>query len=74
MHEELELMVKAGFTPVQALQSATSVPSKVFGYNDRGVIQTGRRADLLLVEGDPTVDIKATRAIKGVWIRGLKVI
>jgi len=73
MHEELELMVNAGFTTVQAIQSATCVPSKVFGFDDRGVIEVGRRADLLLVEGDPTVDIKATRAIKGVWIAGVKV-
>jgi imidazolonepropionase-like amidohydrolase len=73
LHEELELLVEAGLSPVEALQSATSLPAKVFGLTDRGVIEAGRRADLVLVEGDPTVDIKATRAIKGVWIAGTRV-
>lgn len=72
IHEELELMVKAGFTPVDALKSATSVPSKVFGFSDRGVIKEGCRADLLLVEGNPTENIRATRNIKNVWIAGIK--
>ena len=73
LHEELELLVGAGMSPVQALQSATSLPAKLFGFEDRGVIETGKRADLVLVDGDPTVDIKATRAIQGVWIAGVRV-
>jgi len=73
LHHELELLIEAGLTPKEALISATSLPAEVFGLKDRGVIEVGRRADLLLVEGDPTVDIRATRAIKGVWIGGVKV-
>lgn len=73
LHQELELLVVAGMTPVQALQSATCVPAEAFSFNNRGVIAADRRADLLLVAGDPTVDISATQAIKGVWINGVQV-
>jgi imidazolonepropionase-like amidohydrolase len=72
-HDELRLLVEAGLTPVEALRSATVVPAEYFGFTDRGVIAPGRRADLLLVDGDPTQDIAATRAIRGVWAAGVKV-
>lgn len=73
MHRELELLVEAGLTPVEALQAATSVPARAFRLRDRGVIAPGMRADLLLVEGDPTRDITATRAIAGVWKDGVAI-
>lgn len=73
LHRELELLVQAGLTPAEALAAATSVPAKQFGLADRGTIGPGRRADLLLVEGDPTTDIKATREIAGVWKLGVAV-
>ncbi|HJQ41382.1 MAG TPA: CIA30 family protein [Thermoanaerobaculia bacterium] len=72
MHRELELLVESGLTPVEALAAATSVPAKSFGLADRGRIEKGRRADLLLVQGDPTTDITATRAIEGVWKGGVR--
>ena len=72
MHRELELMVEAGMSPVDALRAATSVPARVFGLNDRGRIAPGLRADLLLVEGDPTKDIVATRNIAGIWKQGVR--
>ncbi len=72
LHEELRLLVEAGLTPVEALRSATVVPAEYFGLTDRGVIEAGRRADLLLINGDPTQDIAATRAIRGVWVAGVK--
>jgi imidazolonepropionase-like amidohydrolase len=72
LHEELELLVEAGLTPVEALRSATVVPAAYFGFTDRGEILPGRRADLLLVEGDPTQDITATRAIRSVWVAGVQ--
>ena len=72
MHRELELLVNAGLTPVQALAAATSVPAKVFSLGDRGRIVVGKRADLLLVEGDPTIDITKTRNIDGVWKGGVR--
>lgn len=73
LHDELELMVEAGLTPLEVLRAATSLTAETFGLGDRGVIAPGRRADLLLVDGDPTRDITATRNIAGVWIAGERV-
>lgn len=70
IHRELELLVQAGLTPTEALRSATSVPAHAFGLNDRGRIAPGLRADLLLVKGDPGLDITATRDIVAVWKTG----
>lgn len=70
LHRELELLVRSGLTPAEALSAATSVPARAFGFHDRGRIAPGLRADLLLVEGDPTADIRATRRIVGVWKLG----
>jgi imidazolonepropionase-like amidohydrolase len=66
LHRELELLVLSGLSPLEALASATSEPARAFGLHERGRIAGGRRADLLLVNGDPTVDIRATRDIVGV--------
>lgn len=71
IHRELELLVAAGLTPTQALAAATSVPARQFRLPDRGRIAPGLRADLLLVKGDPTRDIKDTRAIVAVWKAGI---
>jgi imidazolonepropionase-like amidohydrolase len=73
LHEELERLVAAGLTPAAALRGATSLAASTFGLSDRGVIAPGRRADLVLVDGDPTRDISATRSIRGVWIGGRRV-
>ena len=54
LHAELALLVGAGLTPLQALAAATSLPAQTFGLSDRGRISPGLRADLLLVDGDPT--------------------
>ena len=70
MHGELEMLVRAGLSPAQALAAASALPAKRFGINDRGRIATGMRADLLLVEGNPLVDITASRAIAEVWKNG----
>jgi imidazolonepropionase-like amidohydrolase len=72
IHRELELLVGAGLTPQEALASATSVPAAAFHLADRGVIAPGKRADLLLVKGDPTQDITATRDIVSVWKLGVE--
>jgi imidazolonepropionase-like amidohydrolase len=70
IHRELELLVDAGLTPAEALAAATAVPAHHFRLGDRGRIARGMRADLLLVKGDPTRDIHATRAIVGLWKEG----
>lgn len=73
MHGELELLVRAGLSPAQALAAATALPARRFGIADRGRIAPGMRADLLLVEGDPLADITATRSIAGIWKNGYRI-
>ncbi|HEX7832041.1 MAG TPA: CIA30 family protein [Thermoanaerobaculia bacterium] len=73
LHRELELLVDAGLMPVEALVAATAAPAKAFRIDDRGRIAKGLRADLVLVNGDPTTDITATRAIEGIWKGGVRV-
>jgi imidazolonepropionase-like amidohydrolase len=73
IHRDLELLVQAGLEPRDALEAATSAAARAFGLNDRGRIAPGLRADLLLVQGDPTVNIKATRAIRRIWKAGVEV-
>lgn len=73
LHGELELLVRAGLSPTQALRAATAATADAFHLDDRGRIATGKRADLLLVRGDPTADIRATRAIAGIWKAGVAV-
>ncbi|MFI5843229.1 amidohydrolase family protein [Catenuloplanes sp. NPDC051500] len=73
MHEELRLLTEAGLSAVEALGAATSVPARVFGLDDRGAVTPGLRADLLLVDGDPTVDIAATARITHVWTGGIMI-
>ena len=70
LHDELELLVAAGLSPAEALRSATTAPARVFGLTDRGSVTPGLRADLVLIEGDPTQDITATRNIRETWIGG----
>ena len=70
MHRELKALVEAGLSPAQALAAATSVPAKVFRLGQRGRIEKGYKADLLLVDGNPAADILATRRIVEVWKNG----
>jgi imidazolonepropionase-like amidohydrolase len=73
LHGELELLVRAGLSPSEAIAAATSVPAATFHLKDRGRIAVGLRADLLLVKGDPTHDITATRDIVTIWKVGVEV-
>jgi hypothetical protein len=68
----LELLVQSGLTPLEALRAATAVPAAAFHLQDRGRIERGLRADLLLVRGDPTEDITSTRDIVAVWKQGVQ--
>lgn len=72
MHRELLMLTQAGLSPEAALAAATSGPVRAFGLTDRGRVAPGLRADLLLVDGDPTRDITDTRAIAEVWRRGVR--
>lgn len=71
---EMEMMVDYGMKPLEVLKSATSVNAAFFGYADKiGTIKSGLLADIIAVEGDPSVDIKTIRAIRLV-IKGGKLI
>ncbi|MGW5049894.1 amidohydrolase family protein [Actinokineospora sp. NPDC004072] len=72
LHRELVLLTRAGLSTEDALAAATSVPARCFGLADRGRIAPGLRADLVLVDGDPTRDITASASIVDVWRRGVR--
>ena len=73
IHRDFELLVQAGLDPIDVLKGATSKAAAAFRLADRGRIAPGLRADLVLVAGDPTADIKATRAIQRVWKIGVEI-
>ena len=73
LHHELELLIDAGLGPVEVLRAATSLPAQHFGLTDRGRIIPGLRADLVLIDGDPISDIRATRNLRHVWCAGVDV-
>jgi imidazolonepropionase-like amidohydrolase len=70
-HREMELLVEAGLTPLQAIQSATLENARFFRVENRlGSIEPGKQADLVLIEGDPSHDIAHMRRVKRVMIDG----
>jgi len=69
---ELELLVAYGLTPTEALRSATSIAAKALHLDDQlGVVKPKMLADLIVVEGDPTADISATRNVRFVMKNGV---
>ena len=68
--QEFELLHEAGLTYLEILRATTCEAAKVFGLSDRGSIGPGKRADLVLVEGNPLEDITAVRNIKQVFVKG----
>ena len=73
LHRELELLSEAGLSNVDILRGTTVDAAKEFGLLDRGSIVPGKRADLVLVDGDPTKDISVCRNIQRVWVKGIEV-
>ena len=73
-HMELEMMVKAGLTPMQAIVAATSDAARCMKKGDTlGVLRAGALADFVIYTDDPTQDIRATRTIESVWVGGNRI-
>jgi imidazolonepropionase-like amidohydrolase len=72
LHRELELLADAGLSAREVLLAATALPARYFGLPDRGAVEPGLRADLILIEGDPLQDIRATRSIRRIWCGGVE--
>ena len=71
LHDELKLLVTAGFSPREALQAATLSPARYLGRDSElGTIEVGRLADLVLLGGDPLADISNTQRIEAVIVDG----
>ena len=71
LHDELEWFTKAGFSPLQALQTATINPARFLGREDsQGTVEVGKRADLVLLDADPSADISNIKRISSVILRG----
>lgn len=73
VHREMELMVKAGVPPADVLEAATRQAAALLGDPLAGTIERGKRANLLLLDADPLVDIRNTRSITAVWQNGIEV-
>jgi imidazolonepropionase-like amidohydrolase len=71
LHEELQRFVAAGFTPMEALQTATLNPARFLGMQDRlGTIEKGKLADMVLLDANPLDDIRNTQKIAAVVVNG----
>ncbi|MGB8847562.1 MAG: amidohydrolase family protein, partial [Terracidiphilus sp.] len=70
LHTELELLVRLGLSPREALAAATNNYSLQFGWNELGLIAPGRRADILVVDADPTANIWNARRISAIILDG----
>lgn len=72
-HHELELMVRAGLSPMDAIVAATQTSAAVIKASDRGTLEAGKRADFVVLAADPTADIRNTRQLVSVWSGGREI-
>ena len=71
LHQELEVFVEGGFTPMEAIQAATKWPAETFHWQDRvGTIEVGKWADMILLNADPLQDIHNTQKIDNIVFQG----
>jgi len=70
LHSELELLARAGLSPMETLQTATRNPAIYLGLADSGTIEKGKRADLVLLDANPLDSISNTRKIRSVVLNG----
>lgn len=72
-HEELELMVDAGLTPMQAIVAATSSGARFLENDEIGSLETGKWADMIVLDQDPLANIRNSRTISAVYIAGRQI-
>lgn len=72
-HRELEIFVRLGMTPMQAIISGTSAAAQILGLADLGLIKAGYSADLLILDNNPLSDIRNTRSINRVLLKGREI-
>jgi imidazolonepropionase-like amidohydrolase len=72
-HRELEIFVRLGMTPAQAIVAATSRPAARLGLDDMGTLAPGKRASFVILDANPLDDIRNTRTISAVWLDGEEV-
>jgi imidazolonepropionase-like amidohydrolase len=71
VHHEMELLVQAGLTPFEALQASTINPAIFFGEEkNSGTVESGKLANLVLLEANPLTDIRNTQRINAVIVKG----
>jgi imidazolonepropionase-like amidohydrolase len=71
LHREIELYVQAGFTPMEAIQAATIVPARVMGLDKEvGTVEAGKRADVIILDGNPLESIRNIRKVEFVITNG----
>jgi hypothetical protein len=73
LHRELELLVEAGLTPLEAISVATRNSAQLIGASDWGTIEPGKLATLIIVDGRPDRDISQSRRVAGVFVRGRRI-
>jgi imidazolonepropionase-like amidohydrolase len=72
LHREIELYVQAGFTPMEAIQAATIVPARVMGLDKEiGTVEAGKRADVIILDGNPLESIRNVRKVEFVITNGI---
>jgi imidazolonepropionase-like amidohydrolase len=67
---EMDLYVRAGFTPLEAIRAATQTAARSMGAADRGTLEAGKKADFLVLDEDPLANVRAARRIAQVWKDG----
>jgi len=72
-HRELEIMVRAGLTPMEAIAAATSGSAELAGLTDLGALTPGKSASFVVLDANPLDDIRNTRRIAAVYLKGMKV-
>jgi imidazolonepropionase-like amidohydrolase len=71
-HVEMEMMNKAGMTPMQVIVASTSNAARIFGLKQVGTLEAGKWADFVVLTANPLENIRNTRAIESVWIGGAR--